>query len=131
MASDVGYDLGSTGYTPSTRTESYGGITNDLANQHDKDSYSYGREHSKDEKRSLSSDVSIESPLHAKKAGRPIDWNGEFQMILELPELDEDQRLSKYNRLTSLSKDFVGVAKRFGKVSTVNFTNNSIADYYL
>ena len=57
--------------------------------------------------------------------GNPIDWNGEFQRILELPEITEDQKLNKYNKLSSLSKDFVAIAKRIGKVRGISDINRN------
>ncbi|PRP78266.1 hypothetical protein PROFUN_13876 [Planoprotostelium fungivorum] len=48
--------------------------------------------------------------------GMPIDWNDEFQKILALPENTEDEKLHKYSELSSLNKDFVHIAKTFGKI---------------
>jgi hypothetical protein len=51
-----------------------------------------------------------------QRKGFPFDWNGEFQQLLELPEKTKDQRLSKYERISSLNRDFVSMAKRLGKI---------------
>lgn len=50
------------------------------------------------------------------RVGYPIDWNNEFQRLLELPENTEDQKLKKYLELGALSKNFLAMAKRWGKV---------------
>ena len=66
--------------------------------------------------------------LAQRPNGHQIDWNEgkpnyfvlygtlEFQRILEMAEGTEEQKLLKYKKLSSLSKDFVHIAKRFGKI---------------
>jgi hypothetical protein len=40
----------------------------------------------------------------------------EFQRIVDLPESTEREKFVKYSRLSSLSRDFVHIAKTFGKI---------------
>ena len=56
--------------------------------------------------------ISIMSQGH----GYPLDWNESFQKLIEMKELTEEERLEKYKKLTTLAKDFVRVAKTFGKI---------------
>ena len=48
--------------------------------------------------------------------GYPMDWNEEFQTILELPQDDEQQKLYKYERLSALAANFQHTAKACGKI---------------
>lgn len=50
------------------------------------------------------------------RRGYPVDWNFEFQRLLELPEDTTEQRLKKYLDISALSKDFVAMAERWGKI---------------
>eukprot|EP01105_Mastigella_eilhardi_P019239 TRINITY_DN4515_c0_g1_i4.p1 TRINITY_DN4515_c0_g1~~TRINITY_DN4515_c0_g1_i4.p1 ORF type:complete len:1994 (+),score=419.79 TRINITY_DN4515_c0_g1_i4:519-5984(+) len=48
--------------------------------------------------------------------GLPIDWNEQFKRINALPENTLPERFDKYQRLTSLHKNFLHMAVTFGKI---------------
>eukprot|EP01113_Clastostelium_recurvatum_P028334 TRINITY_DN3429_c0_g1_i2.p1 TRINITY_DN3429_c0_g1~~TRINITY_DN3429_c0_g1_i2.p1 ORF type:complete len:2680 (+),score=686.41 TRINITY_DN3429_c0_g1_i2:120-8159(+) len=48
--------------------------------------------------------------------GYPIDWNGHFQELLLLPEGSQTEKERKFQRISSLSKDFLHIAITFGKI---------------
>lgn len=39
-----------------------------------------------------------------ERLGYPYDWNAQFQKLLQLPETTEEQKLEKYEQLSSLNK---------------------------
>ena len=43
------------------------------------------------------------------------NWNALFQTALELPEDDDDQCYHKWQRLTTVNRDFVAAAVTYGK----------------
>ncbi|CAN0361680.1 unnamed protein product, partial [Hapterophycus canaliculatus] len=43
------------------------------------------------------------------------NWNELFQSALELPEGDDEMRLHKWERLTTVNRDFVAAAVTYGK----------------
>jgi ubiquitin-protein ligase len=48
--------------------------------------------------------------------GSPIDWNGLFQRMLESPGDTQEQRLKKYEDISTLNNNFVSMAKQLGKI---------------
>jgi ubiquitin-protein ligase/uncharacterized membrane protein YgcG len=45
-----------------------------------------------------------------------VDWNRDFQTLLELPERSWQEKLAKYEQLSALASDFLHVAITFGKI---------------
>ncbi len=56
-----------------------------------------------------SSSTGSESAAH-------VDWNRDFQTLLELPERSWQEKLAKYEQLSALASDFLHVAITFGKI---------------
>ena len=49
-------------------------------------------------------------------SGCPIQWNTTFQKILEMKQDTEEEKMKKYQQLTSLSYNFIHTAKSVGKI---------------
>lgn len=52
----------------------------------------------------------------SSRVGYPVDWNIEFQNLLALKSDTKDQVLEKNKKISALSKNFVRMAKRWGKI---------------
>ena len=53
--------------------------------------------------------------LSSKRAQNSDDWNERFQKALYLPEETDDDCYLKWQRLTTVNRDFVATAVTYGK----------------